>query len=580
MFNQAFDYQGFDDSLQGGRGFLSYGDRFGDLSLYTAYSHLDNDSQPMDYLFNANSAPNGTETAVSGMRQETDKYGNPVAYFGNTGSLQSSTDQFKTKVGYEFDDWLAIATVAYEERNIVRDSIQNYLVSDTGETVWSGRVVDDGIAFNVASSDFTVSEQNRRSLLLGARVQGKMTEQWWLEASVSDFRILEDESRGSLANPLDPAYSLNGTVSAYDDTGWKTANAKLQNDSLFGNKSLGLVFGYDYEQYSLGIDNFTSTNYVNGDRTAASNLSGGETDIKAVYAQLGWNLNERWDVGLGGRYETWGSANGFYYDYARNSLQDHPDRRENRFSPKFTLGYAPDDAWQFRYSLARAYRFPIVEELFQNERRTTGTSIANANLEPEDGLHQNLSIERSIDGGYVRFNVFGETIKDVIFNQTAIVDNRAITTFLPVDEVRTRGTEFVINRSDFASQLDLRFNVAYVDSEITENSANPALEGNAFPRMPSWRSNLLGTWHVTEKWDLGGGIRYASDNYGDLDNSDTAHGVFGAQDAYTQISLKTSYSMTDNLRLSFGIDNLTNEIAFVHHPWPGRTVYLEAGLDL
>ena len=80
--------------------------------------------------------------------------------------------------------------------------------------------------------------------------------------------------------------------------------------------------------------------------------------------------------------------------------------------------------WRLRLSSAKAFRFPIVEELFQNERRTNGTSIANADLEPEDGMHYNLMIERAVPGGQVRLNLFTEAIDDVIFNQRSIVDNR------------------------------------------------------------------------------------------------------------------------------------------------------------
>ena len=29
--------------------------------------------------------------------------------------------------------------------------------------------------------------------------------------------------------------------------------------------------------------------------------------------------------------------------------------------------------------------------------------------------------------------------------------------------------------------------------------------------------------------------------------------------------------------LSVGVDNLTNEITYVYHPWPGRTVYANVG---
>ena len=580
MFQQSFDHQGFDDSMAGGRGFVSYGDRFGAFSVYGAYSRLQNDSQPMDYRFDAADTPVGDETPVTGGLVATDEYGNPVIQYGNSGRQSSTTDQLKTKLGYEWGDWLALATVAYEERQIDAPGAQNYLRDASGNPVWDGRVVQDGAAFDVSGSSFRVSEQERRSLLLGGRVQGPISERWWLEASISSFEILDDDTRSSLLNPGDPSYTPAGGVTVFDDTGWATAGFKLSNDRLFDNDRVSIVTGYGYEHYRLGIANYRSDDYRSGERTAASNASGGETDLHAAFAQFGWQATDRLDFQLGGRYETWRARDGYYYDFGRDNLQDHDDRSESRFSPKFSTGFRPADNWQLRYSLARAYRFPIVEELYQNERRTDGTSIANADLEPEDGLHHNVTIERTIDGGYLRLNLFAETVNDAIFNQTTIVDNRRIRTFLPVDEVETRGTEFVFNRSGIAERLDVRFNLAYVDSEITKNSANPDLEGNAFPRMPRWRGHLLATWHMSDRWDIGGGVRYASNSYGDLDNADTANEVFGAHDAYTQIGLKTNYRLESGVRLSVGVDNLTNEVTFVHHPWPGRTVYLEAAVDL
>jgi iron complex outermembrane receptor protein len=580
MFQQSFDHQGFDDSMAGGRGFVSYGDRFGAFSIYGAYSRLENDSQPMDYRFDSSAAPAGDETAVSGGLLATDEYGNPVVQYGNSGRQSSTTDQLKTKLGYEWGQWLALATVAYEERRIDALDSQNYLRDGSGNPVWNGSVAEDGIAFEVSSSDFSVSEQERRSLLLGGRVQGPLSDRWWLEASVSSFEILDDETRGSLANPDDPAYTPAGDVSVFDDTGWSTAGFKLTNDALFGSDRLSVDTGYGYERYRLGITNYRSDDYLAGERTAAVSASGGETELHAAFAQFGWQATARLDFQLGGRYETWRAEDGYYYDFRRDNLQDHDDRSESRFSPKFSAGFQPADQWQLRYSLARAYRFPIVEELYQNERRTTGTSIANADLEPEAGLHHNVTIERAFEGGYLRLNLFAETIEDAIFNQSAIVDNRTIRTFLPIDEVDTRGTEFVFNRSGIAERLDIRFNLAYVDSEITRNSANPELEGNTFPRMPRWRGHLLATWHMSDRWDIGGGMRYASNSYGDLSNRDTASEVFGAHDAYMQIGLRTNYRLDNGVRLSLGVDNLTNEVTFVHHPWPGRTLFMEAAVEL
>src|SRR5690606_45066 len=62
LFQQSFDDAGFDAGLNGSRLFTSYGDKFGDLSLYAAYSRLENDSQPLDYLFAEAATPAGGET--------------------------------------------------------------------------------------------------------------------------------------------------------------------------------------------------------------------------------------------------------------------------------------------------------------------------------------------------------------------------------------------------------------------------------------------------------------------------------------------------------------------------------------
>lgn len=580
FLDQTFDERGFDDSMQGFRGFLSYGEKRGKLSLYGALNVLQNDSQPLDYNFGATRTSNGTEVAASGSLLAVDAFGDPVRYFGNTGQLDSRTEQLKLKLGYELPaGWFALFNIGFEARDIARDSPHSYLRTAGGRTVWSGAVVEDGVAFSVPGSSFSVSDQERRTLLLGGRVQGMLSDDWHLEASISYFDILEDESRSSLLNPADPLFTPAGTVRDFDQAGWETAEVKLQNDRLAGRADLSLVTGYRFEHYSLGVSNYTSDDYAAGLRTALSNASGGESLIHAAFAQVAWAMSPAWDVTLGGRFESWESSDGFFND--NGNLQHHADRSESRFSPKLSIGYQLTSDWRFRLSSAMAFRFPIVEELFQNERRTTGTSIANADLEPEDGLHYNLMIERSVVGGHVRVNLFTETIDDVIFNQTSIVDNRSITTFLPIDEVVTDGLELIYNQSALLrGNLAVRFNATYLDSRITENRANPAFEGKVFPRMPKWRSHLLLNYRIHDRWDVGGGIQYSSDSFDDLENSDTAERVFGAHDAFTRLNLRTGFQVNETLRLSLGIDNLTNEITYVHHPWPGRTMFLEFSVGM
>jgi len=580
LFQQNFSDVGFANGLNGSRLFSSYGDRFGQFSVYASYNHLHNQSQPMAFLFDGYRQPAGGEQAVAGAIHGVNEYSDPVANFADAGSADVTTDQLKLKLGYDFGEWSVLLNAAYEDRSAAENQLNNYLRSPDGAPVWSGEFVQDGIAFSVDNDDFAVGASDRKSLLLGGRIKGAVAEHWWLEFSASRFEILRDETRDSDVNPADPAYTPAGSVRIYDDTGWDTAELKVQTDRLFGSDRLNLVGGYSREHYRLRIENYDSDDYAAGVRSTPTGFSGGETDMQAFYLQSAWQFVEDWDVTLGGRYESWSSNNGFYYDLRRNNIQDHDDRQESRFSPKLSLGIDPENAWSYRYSLARAYRFPIVEELFQNERRTIGTSLANANLEPEGGLHHNLMLQRQIENGHLRVNLFTENIRDVIFAQTAIVDNRVLNTFIPIDRVETSGAEFIFNQAQVMdSPIDLRFNASYVDAKIAENGANPSLEGKTFPRMPKLRAHLLLTYRVNDQWDVGGGIRYAGDSYGDLDNADSASNVFGAHDGYTLLNFRSNYRINDTIRLSLGIDNLTNEIAYVHHPWPGRTAFLEASMD-
>lgn len=572
LFSQQFDELGFDKAQDGYKGFISYGDRWGGLSFYASYNLLENEGHPQSFQY-ASANTSGSGTAVSGAIADEDRYGNSVLYYGDNGTTDTTTDHLKLKLGYQWDDWSGLLNIAYENRSSETDTPNNYLRDSNGDPIWNGTVQQNGQSFSVRSRNFILSEDDRQSLLVGARIQGQLSPDWWLEGSISHFSILEDESRSSFANPQDPSYTPSGQVTDYEDTGWRTAQIKLQNDRFAGRDDLRLLLGMSQENYRLEINNYNSNDWKSGVKSLQTNSSGGETEIRALFAQLGWQVNERWDVALGLRYEDWQSDDGYYGAIA------HEDRSEQEISPKFSVGFAASESWRVRYSLAKAYRFPIVEELFQNERSTNGTSLANANLKPEDGLHHNLALEYALANGALQLNLFHETIDQVIYAQSTIVDNRTINTFIPVDRVETQGIEVSWQqRGVWHKQLDIHFNLTYADAEITKNQANRLLEGKAFPRMPKWRANLLLTYHINDQWDIGGGVRYASNSYGDLDNSDKADEVFGAQDGYQFINLKTSYRINEHYRVSLGIDNLTDETAFVHHPWPRRTLFLEGAV--
>lgn len=596
-FSQDFSAYGFSDRLDGYKTFVSYGETFGDFSLYLSYNRLENESQPQSYYFDSKRTLNNA-TPVTGMVTDTDVFGKPAYYFGDTGVEQAVTDNFKIKLGYDFDNWTSLLNIAYEDRNTLRDTPNTYLTNSAGNKLWSGNFIQDGIAITVPASRLGASELDRRSLSTGLRIKGELSEHARFEANMSDFRILEDNSRASSHALQDPLFKGRGLTTNYEDTGWQTLEGKFTFSDL-GVKGLELITGARYEAYELNLDTYNSADWDKGDFAGYTGRSGGKTNITAAFVQANWDINERWDLALGGRYERWQSEAGYFSkDVAATpqyDLVDVEDASSNQFSPKFSLGYVPADTWLVRYSLAKAYRFPIVEELFTQSSNYSSAVQAQPDLKPENGLHHNLMFEKQFDAGYARINIFTETIKDAIESQTTFLPSgppnqpASITTFAAIDEVETDGVELILNRYGvLVPELDIRFNLAYTKSIIADNSTaeanNPAgtksFEGNEYPRMPRWRGNLMATYHATDRWDLSANLQYADKSFGRLDNTDTAEQVMGAQDGYTRVGVKTTYDVSDQIEVGFGIDNLTDEESYVAHPWPGRSMYLSLSYDM
>jgi len=585
FFSQNFDAYGFDDTVTGYKSFASYGNKIGDTSVYFSVNRLENESQPQTFRYGSRST-SATPVTVTGTIPGNDERGRAANWFMDTGIVDTRTNNYKFKLGHDFsNDWSALLNVAYEDRSSVSDSANSYLRDSSGNAVYSGHVIDDGRQYFVPGSRFATSDLERRSLSTSLRVRGQLADSIALEANVNRFSVLQDETRSSSTHPNDPSYSPAGQVTDFGDTGWDAAEIKVYFDDL-GIDGLALVTGVRQESYELDLNVYSSNDYLNGSKDSYSSRSGGQTKILATFAQLNWQLNEQWDAALGLRYEDFESSGGYFDNDDATTpefdLTAVPTRSDSKASPKFSVGFQPDNQWQFRYSVAKAYRFPIVEELFSQYEAYNAVSVSNPGLKPEDGLHHNLMAERAIENGFIRVNYFTENISNAIESQATILDGgTSLRTFLPIDEIETSGLEFIVNANDLLiNNLDVRFNTVYTDSEIIRNAPDPSIEGNVFPRMPKWRGNVLATYNLSQDWDVGVNYQYASDSFGRSDNTDIQDNVYGAQDGYSRLGLKSTYRMASGLALGLGIDNITDEVAYVAHPWPGRTFYLNLSYDL
>ncbi len=576
-FFQNYDFFGTQETYDGFNSHASYGDKIGKFSFFTFYDHLENTSHPLTLRSDDSLAAPAAETAVTGVFNNVDSDGNNEIVYGDSGPEEVTTDLFKVKGNFEFSpDLSARATVAYVNRDR-ETSPNNFLRDAAGNKIWgdNSNATNDaqfgGVAFNVRNSDFAIDRRDKQDILVGAGLEGKLAGGWEFDLAFTYFHVLEDLRRQSDENPDDPLFDASGRVTEFDDTGWETYDIKVGNEAVLGNPNVALIGGYHYSHYSLETSQFNSNNFRSGSKDSFRNSSGGDTGIHAIFAQGSWKFMPNWKASVGGRQEWWRAYNGFN-DSGAGPVAT-PNRNKSEFSPKFALEYKPAPLWTTQFSLAKAYRFPIVEELFQNVSGTSSSSLANAGLKTEDGFHKAFTIKREIDRGDVQLTFFEDLVKDAIFNQRVIVNAVTVNTVLNIDKVRTRGIELAFRQSGFVlPKLDVQFNTSYIDSKILENDLLPASVGNRFPRVPKWRVNLLSTYHITPAWDASVGLRHSGSSFNTIPNTDTKKG-FGSQSEFLVVDLKTSYGWKNGITASFGVDNVNNDEYFVFHPFPQRTFF-------
>ncbi len=196
-------------------------------------------------------------------------------------------------------------------------------------------------------------------------------------------------------------------------------------------------------------------------------------------------------------------------------------------------------------------------------------------MKPEKDFAKDFTITRTIgETGEARLTFFEDYVKDAIYSQTNTYTN--VTNFQNVDKVRTRGIEVAFNKRQFLIDgLGVFANLAWTDSEILANANVPASVGKDFPMVPHWRTKIVLDYAPTDRWFITFAGHYSGKQYGRLDNSDNNDGVYGAMDKFLIFDTKVAYQFMKNLKASLGIDNITDQLYHVMHPYPRRTLYAD-----
>ncbi|MEG3149565.1 TonB-dependent receptor [Sphingomonas sp. ZT3P38] len=559
---QQFDQYGTHDTLPAYQFGATLGDRFGPLALFGSITHTISNSQPISYA-TATANPAG----ATGGYADVNRVGAPIRVIGAGGLEHQVQDNIKLKAALDLSPDVRLTYVAGLFLNDTDSAAQSYL---TGTTT--------GLPFYTIASSSGVyrTDQRHWSHALSATGSGDQLD-WQVIGTLYDYA--KDIQR----TPIDllPAGG-RGNITRLDGTGWETLDAKASWRSG-GAATHTVSAGLHWDRFEVNSNRYATTDWIRGAQGALNQASRGKTRTAAIWAQDEVRIAEPLTLTIGGRYEWWRAYDGFNFSTSPSLSVNQPTRTAHGLSPKASLGYTPAPGWTVRASFGKAYRFPTVGELYQAVTTGTVLSVPNPDLRPERALSEELAIERKDSSGTMRLSLFNESIEDALISQSAILvpDLPAVNYVQNVDRTRARGIEFAVQRADFpVRRIDVSGSATYTDATTRKDTVFPAAEGKLLPSVPRWKATAVITWRPDDAVALTAAARYASRNWGTLDNIDVVGNTYQGFYKYFVVDLRANVRITDHYAFAIGVDNVNNDRYFLFHPFPQRSVHAEVSVKL
>jgi iron complex outermembrane receptor protein len=595
--SQPFDLYNTSATYNAWQSSASLGNKSGDWSWFMNFNHTDSHGQPLTFPTRLLSAgtTSAAGTVVTGAVLDKNNTNVPIYILGTGTEYHTIQDHAKLKLAYDITPALRASYTLGLWQNTSEGRPVSYLRNAAGQPVYSGAVNINGLAFSGAQAlnggDFPLTNESLSHAMHGLSVKSHTQGVWDWEVAASLYDYGKDEKRQNAAsNPLPTAAAGGaGTIADGSGTGWNTLALKgiWRPQGIQGAHIVD--FGLQQDSYTLNYRTSNiSGNWLSDGAGTLANEVGGKTVLRSLYAQDAWAFDPKWKTVLGARVENWTASNGFTTFGVGNAANaSYAARSENFISPKAALSYQWSRDTVLKGSVGRAVRMPTVSELYGATSTTNSQYINNPNLKPEKSWTTELSAEKDLGNGVLRFTLFTEDTRDSLYSQTAFdaVANKNVSRVQNIDRIQTQGLEVAYNGFDVLRRgLDLSGSVTYADSIIKENAGFVVVAGDTLnkqqPNIPQWRATALASYRVDEHWSASLGARYSGPQYRTLNNADVNGATYQGVSEYFTTDVRLRYVVDKQWTASFGIDNLNNYQYWNFHPYPQRSYVAELKFDL
>jgi outer membrane receptor protein involved in Fe transport len=241
-----------------------------------------------------------------------------------------------------------------------------------------------------------------------------------------------------------------------------------------------------------------------------SNLVGGFAEISKTVKRL------RLSGGI--RLDWWMNDDGFNRTTKlsdRNSTQTLlSSHKETAWSPRLGAVYELGPQWQLTASTYKAFRAPVLNELYRSFRLGNVLTLANDQLRAEHLYGGEAGIRYLHRRLLVSGSFFQQHVANPVANVTQSTNATLITRQREnLGSARAHGMDgdlfFVLPR------IQLRAGYEYLHSTVSSFSANPTLIGKHVPQVPTHTVTFSGTFAAPRAWTFIALLRASSGQFDD-----------------------------------------------------------------
>ena len=456
-------------------------------------------------------------------------------------------------------------------QNDARGGVESYL-SQAGATTFAG-------AAGFASGYYDLIQQHTSHNL---SLRGKARKDWDFELVGTRYRFDKDQQRvPTSASVTGATFGAAGRAAVLDGTGWGTLDAKAVWHAGGLTARHIVSAGAHVDQYELRNPTYTTAEWTAGAFTGTATEGRGKTRTQALWIQDKWSIAPTVTLTFGGRFEQWRAFDGFNANGATRVTQR--DVRDEWFSPKAVLAWAPSADWTASASVGKAVRFATASELYQLV--STGVTFTSPapELRPDNVVASEVRVTRNFSRGMLQVAVFQDDVRDAIISQflpLAPGSNTVYSYLSNVDRVRARGTEVVFGTQSLLLRgLELNGSATYLSARTLALTGRPnatlpasAAIGKLLPNIPEWRGTLAATYRPVARVGVTLAGRYSGKLYTTLDNADVNPNTWQGFGEWFVADARASYQIDRHWNAAIGVDNLLDRKYFLFHPFPQRTV--------